>query len=155
MNILSIYIETVNRPNELVRFFDDNEVQEGDTLKIITEEDENSLVIAAVVIIVIAAMFFSWGTNKKISTRRRRINESDPILDDLFKGKSIDEIEKEVENEYGVKIEVQHREDQEHKAWKDLSNRNFLKGYSQDDYEYNISDVKEPNPLYQSKWKGK
>jgi hypothetical protein len=113
------------------------------------------LVLTALIVIVIFALFFSWSTNSKKTNRRRRNDDTEPILEDLFKGKSIEEIEKEVENEYGVKIEIQHVEDEDYKAWRDLSNQNFLKAYGQDEPEYNINDIKEPNPLYKSKWKEK
>ena len=38
--------------------------------------------------------------------------------------------------------------------WKDLSARNFLKGYGEHEPEYTDADIKEPNPEYKA-WKEK
>ena len=38
--------------------------------------------------------------------------------------------------------------------WKDLSAKNFLKGYGENEPEYTEADIKEANPEYKA-WKGK
>ena len=42
----------------------------------------------------------------------------------------------------------------EEALWRDLSTRNFLKGYAENEPEYTEADIKEPNPEYKA-WKGK
>ncbi|MCW3121904.1 MAG: hypothetical protein JWQ38_1396 [Flavipsychrobacter sp.] len=39
-------------------------------------------------------------------------------------------------------------------AWKDIAAKNFLKGYSDDEPDYTLNDIKEPNPEYKA-WKEK
>ena len=161
MNIHSIDIESIHRPDELVRFFEDNEVKQGDTVKIITDDDKNALMMMGLILIILIALVFFFDSNKSAipngrrRSRRKKDDDGEKILDDLFKGKSVEEIEREVENEYGVRIEVEQREDEEHRVWRNLSAKNFLKGYGEIEPDYNTDDIKEPNPRYQSKWKGK
>jgi hypothetical protein len=106
----------MHEPKEVARFLEDNEAQKGDTLRLIIDGGINNLIIAAFLVFALSCFY---GRSKK------RQEEGGEILDNILKGTSVDELENEIESEYGVKIEVQHREDEEFRAWRNLSNQNF------------------------------
>jgi hypothetical protein len=150
MKTHELEMDNFHSPDELVRFLEDNDLKKGDTLKVMTEEEIKEGVLVAFVVLIILAIAYIF--NK---TKTERMEDGQKILDDLFKGKTIEEIEESVQQEYGIKIEMEQKEpDHEREDWLRLSGQNISRAYTIDEPEYTEGDVKEPNPEYKI-WKGK
>lgn len=137
-------------PGKVVQFLENEGLEEGDILKVKTEEQKNSAALMAVVVVVVIAVIYFFH-----KARKNRLEDGEKMLDELFKNKTIEEIEEGMMEEYGIKIEIEQKQfDEEREDWQLLSSQNFIKEYSIDEPEYTDADVKEPNPLYRT-WKEK
>lgn len=75
------------------------------------------------------------------------------VLDDLFgKYNSEEELEAEIERDYGIKITVESKTDPEHEEWMSMSALEFDRAYTDPLDDYSDVPVKEPNPHYRP-WK--
>ncbi|HYV94741.1 MAG TPA: hypothetical protein VE978_23405 [Chitinophagales bacterium] len=145
MKTLELEVDEVKSPEEVVNFFKENDMSEGDTLKIST--DEENLAFSAILFIIALAIVFYF-TKEKV----KRIVDGEKMLDDLFNGKSAEEMEKQIEEEYGVKIEIEHRENDERKDWGMLSMQGLSHAYGDDEPDYSDVPLIETNPDYKP-WK--
>lgn len=137
-------IAGVQDPGDIVDFFENNHLEKGDTLKLLAESENKGtlvLVIAIVVVLLLKYLYDSYKLDKQ--------KGGEKILDDLFKGKSVEEIEAQVEQEYGVKIAVEIKKaGKEHEDWNSLAMKSLEKMYADDEPDYNDVQVQEPNPDY-------
>ncbi|MBX7139761.1 MAG: hypothetical protein K1X63_01670 [Chitinophagales bacterium] len=145
MKTLELEVDEINSPSALVEYFNANNMEEGDTLKIMTEEQEKMLIWAVIAVAAIAIVYY-------FISKKQYEEDGDNMLADIFKGKSVEEIEKQIEEEYGVKVEVEQREDEERREWGMLAMRGLSHAYGDDEPEYFDADIKEPNPEYKA-WK--
>ncbi len=148
MQTIELDIAKYKTREELMNFLKRRDVRKGDTVKVVTDEDKTTLAATGIVVIVLLAIIYIFSQRKKSD----RELEGEAILDKLVKGKSIDEIEKEVKDEYGVKIEVEQKKDEEREDWIKLSMKGLDKGYAKDDPDISSIPVREPNPKY-NPWK--
>jgi hypothetical protein len=146
MKTHEIEVSEIGSQSELIKLMEKENIKRGDTIKL-TDNNKNGLLSEAILFLVMLAIIHLFVKEKK-----KQEQQGNRILEKLFGGKSIDEIEKEVESEYGIKVEVEYKENTEEKGWKELSAANFIKGYSQDEPDYTEADIKEPNEEYR-KWK--
>lgn len=72
------------------------------------------------------------------------------MIDDLFKEKTVEEIETQIENDYGVKLEVEQR-DSDREDFLELSAQAFEQEYG-DEPDYSNVPIIEINPDY-NPWK--
>jgi hypothetical protein len=149
MRTLKLEISNLQDAGDVLDFFEDNHIEKGDTLKLLTESENKGttvLIIAIVVMILLRYIFNHWNKSENQKDGER-------ILDELFKGKSIEEIEQQVDEEYGIKIEVEVRgSKKDEDNWNTLSMQNLQKAYEINEPDYNDVQVQEPNPGYKP-WK--
>jgi hypothetical protein len=85
--------------------------------------------------------------------KRQNQEDGERLLNDLFKGKTIEDIEQQVSEEYGIKIELELKSPQnDENEWNSLSLKNLEKAYEINEPDYNDIQVQEPNPSYDP-WK--
>ena len=142
MKTHELEITNYQTPGEVVRFLNKHDVKRGDTLKVSAEDEKQNITVMIFAVVVMALIMF-------YNQKKKREEEGEKILDTLFKESStIEEIEKEVEKEYGIKIQVETKTDEEREFWYKLSSQGLAKAYSIDEPDYTEADVKEPNPDY-------
>jgi hypothetical protein len=147
MKTLELEVGEIQTADEVVKFLKDNEIGEGDTLKILTDEEKSSIILVSILFIVALAIAFYFTSEKK-----KREEEGEKMLDDLFNGKTAEEMEKQIEEEYGVKIAFGHRENDERKDWEMRSMQGLSHAYGDNEPDYSDADIKEFNPGYKA-WK--
>jgi hypothetical protein len=137
-----LQLSNYHSTGEFIRFFDENDLQKGDTLKVTTAESEE-IILVAVVLMIVWAMVFS---DKQ---KRNRQKDGERILESIFKSNTtIEEIEKQVKEEYGVNLVVELQPDEESSFWNKVSAHSLSKLYSSDEADYSDVTVLEPNPSY-------
>jgi len=144
MKVHQIEIDTITAPGDFLSFLENNDVQRGDTVKLVTSARQIVLYILSFIYV---ALYWYYTAKKK------RQEDGDQILDALFKDRSSGEIELEIEHQYGIKIETAYI-DEETGHWQSLSQRHFINSYAASEPDYDLMIVKEPNPSYQA-WKAK
>lgn len=143
-----IDIDHINTNEEVVAYFENENLQKGDTLKLVTKEEHSKWILTAVVVIIVIAFI-------GVYNKRKREEDGAAMLDGLFKGKNLEEIEKQVLSEYGINIEVESTPiDTEREEWMALAGAALTNAYSDDEVEYTDADIKKPNPDY-IPWKEK
>ena len=149
MRTLELRIGKVHNESDVMHFFEDNHVQRGDTLKLMSESENKGgdvLIIAMVVILILKQIL-----NQE--NKRQNQDDGERLLNDPFKGKTIEDIEQQVSEEYGIKIELELKSPQnDENEWNSLSLKNLEKAYEINEPDYNDIQVQEPNPSYDP-WK--
>lgn len=142
MKTYEIDIRDIGSNSDFVSFLDEHEVKEGDVLKVRIYGIEMKFLIMALLVVLTHA--FAVHFRRKF---KQREEEGQKIIDSVFESKSIEDIEKQIKNEYGVKIEIElgNSEDDE---WRKMSQIAMSKAYGEDEPEYTMANIKEPNPLY-------
>ncbi len=143
MQTIELLITKNKKSKEILKTLRDKRLKRGDMVRLKTIENNSSFLLPIIVCLLIIVWYFS-------ETKKKTFGEE--VEDILFNNKmSLSELEKQIEKEFGVAVEIEQQNTEE-KMWKDFSAQNFLKGYANDEPEYTLSDVKEPNPTYK-KWK--
>jgi preprotein translocase subunit YajC len=146
MQTLELDIANYQSPGDVIRFLDEHDIKRGDTLKVTTEQEQKTMAMIVVIVVVIALVYF-------FRQQRNREEDGEIILETLFKeGTTVEEIEKQVEAEYGIKIDVETKRSEEREFWYKLSEQSLSRAYSIDEPDYSDVDLKEPNPNYKG-WK--
>ena len=154
MRTFELEADQLQSIDDVKHFLQEKEVKEGDTLKLITEQTK-MIYIVVVLAMVFAAIMSVVSRNKKTDeNKKKRQEEGDKILSDIFKGKgkTPQDIEKKIEKESGIKVRVERKQmDEEKKFWLKAVSKGIAKAY---DTEPDYSDVPlmEPNPGYKP-WK--
>jgi hypothetical protein len=146
MRTHELAIANYQSPEAVVRFLDEHKVKRGDTLKVTTEQYQQTILMALSLIVVMALFYF-------YKKKGEREEEGGKILEGIFKeGATVEDIEKQVEKEYGIKIEVETKPDEERDFWYKLSAQNLSRAYGIDESDYSDVTILEPNPNYKP-WK--
>jgi hypothetical protein len=120
----------------------------------LTYKEQPAVVAMALAVLVVLAIVHFFGPAEK-DKRNNRTADGEKVLDDLFEGKTVEQIEEMVEHEYGIKMQLEQREpDEEREEWLKLSLQGLSKAYGNNEPEYTEADVKEPNAAYKA-WKEK
>ena len=128
-------------PKDMLDFFNKNKPRKGDKIKLTGAE--LNIAVAALFIVAVAALALSYYFEKK-----KKQEDSGKLLGDLFSDyKSPEEIEKHIEEEYGIKVELEST-DTDRKEWLEFSMQGLGKSYSQDEPDITGMIVCEPNPEY-------
>ena len=61
-------------------------------------------------------------------------------------------LEKQVEREYGIKVEIEFEKDDERIFWQQIAARSMSKAYDANEPDYSDVQLMEPNPTYRQ-WK--
>jgi hypothetical protein len=144
MKTLELEVDELKSPGEVMNFFKKNEMGKGDTLRIFTREENIAYSVLSLIVLAIEFYF--------IKGKVKQVTDGNKLLDSLFKGESTVEMEKQVEEEYGVKIVIESHEEQEHNEWGILSRQGLGHAYGDNEPEYSDADIKIPNPDFKE-WK--
>ncbi|MEO5674440.1 MAG: hypothetical protein ABIQ74_07310 [Chitinophagales bacterium] len=143
MQTLELEVGEVNTADQVMEFFRSNNLIAGDTLRLLTDQQKKNLSLLTVVAFIAIAIEHYF-----LKEKHEHENKGAKMLDDVFNGKTIEEIEKQIEFEYGVKLEVEQSEDEERRARGILSKHGLSHAYGDDEPDYSDADIKEPNPDY-------
>ena len=139
MQVIEIYIDSnITNPKSLSDILSKNKIVEGDKLVIKRASISDEAFIMSVILVVsIIAMWFA---------KERKNEYSEKLLDDIFKDKTIADIEEEMLTSYGITIEIE--QEQERKLWIENARHRLSKGYGEEEPDYEFIILKEPNPYY-------
>ena len=138
----TIYIDTseIHSHKDAYKILQEEQLKEGDEIHIFTKNDHVALVLVTSILLAILYYFQS--------DQHFGRSYGQQLLDDLFGEKSTDQIEKEIEDEYGITIEVEQKD-----SFKDDWNRFAAKGladsYGEEEPDYSNAELKERNTDYQ------
>lgn len=138
----TIYIDTskIQSHQDAYELFKNEQLKKGDEVHILTMNEQS--VMWLTVLILIAIMYYFHSEQKTES------NFGQQLLDDLFGDRSTEEIEKEIEDEYGITIKVEHKDLLE-EEWTQLAAKGLAESYSEEEPDYSDVELKESNPDYQ------
>jgi hypothetical protein len=123
----------------------DVEVHEGDHLRVSTAQKLTQAELFMLMLVVVLIVTKHLEHHGKRKTARL---SGDRILSDLFaQYASAEEIEKELEREYGIEISLVER-DHEDADWLSLSTQALAAAYGAEEPDYSTVIVGEPNPNY-------
>lgn len=98
----TIVVDTLDKA-EIQKRIAAEKPKEGDSLRFLFENPEATALVAVVFIVLIAQMI----------NKVNREQFAQKVIDDLFgNNRSIDEVEKEIEKEYGIKIQLDSLDDE-------------------------------------------
>ena len=134
MKNVALNIDHTTRPQKLAGALKEHDLQQGDKLTITTLLDEEMALL-----IVLIAFFV---------LHHLKIDYANKMLKDIFASKGSKEIQDEIAREYGIEVRVEAKETREEDSWHQFSKEKLSKAYGEDEPEYDLSMVKEPNPDY-------
>lgn len=145
MKTVELNIDNIHSPSEVKDFLEKKRLKKGDTLQLSTASNVAYMVFAAV-ILAIGYLFV------KTKEKEKRKMEGERLLKTFFEGKSIEEIGKQIEKEYGIKVKMEAKNSVHDFK---LNNINNLKEYlltwpEMTDKEW--SEIKEKREHF-NKWK--
>lgn len=141
MKTVEVNISKSRKPRQILKIFRSRKLAKGDRLRIRKSDDDFPFPVALVLVLLVIVWYFTNESKKKKSF-------GDEIEEMLFdKNMTSDVLEKQIEKEYGVKVEVAS-EDFEDNEWSDLSVKSLAGNYSDDEPDYSDVKMMEPNPDY-------
>ena len=138
MKTLEILIDDTTNPKSLSDILSKNKLTSGDTLLLKNSKiDEAGFIVACIMVITVIAVWFA-NSNKNAY--------ADKLLDNIFKDKTIEDIEAEMLKEYGIIVKIEEKQEQQ--SWHQLGRNTLEKSYGADEPDYESMIIKEPNPDY-------
>ena len=138
MKTLEILIDDTTNPKSLSDILSKNKLTSGDTLLLKNSKiDEAGFIVACIMVITVIAVWFA-NSNKNAY--------ADKLLDNIFKDKTIEDIEAEMLKEYGIIVKIEEKQEQQ--SWHQLGRNTLEKSYGADEPDYESLILKEPNPDY-------
>jgi hypothetical protein len=134
MRIIELNIDNTTRPHNLASELKQFNLQQGDKLKVTTLMDE-------VMTLTIIWVVFSFLYQKKMEY-------ADKVLKDVLTDRGIRELQNEITKEYGIDVQVESKSVNEDENWNQFSKEKLSKAYGNNEPDYELSMVKEPNPSY-------
>ncbi|MDX2045475.1 MAG: hypothetical protein SFU87_01735 [Chitinophagaceae bacterium] len=132
MKTVELYIDSSTRPQKLAQSLKGYNLKQGDKLSIITMLDEDMVLLIILVALTVL--------------QQKQIDYANKVLKNIFGNKGSGEIQKEIALEYGIEVEVAHTD--EAGFWQRFSKQNLSNAYGENEPEYDLSMVKEPNAGY-------
>ena len=135
MKVVEVDINKNTKPQWLIKELQQQNLQRGDKLKMnaSTSISEEFIILICLFVLIIF--------------QKKRVDDyANNILNEVFKNRSVSELEEEIKKEYGIDIEITSKEDEDN--WRQFSKKQLTKAYSVDEPDYEINMVKEPNPQY-------
>jgi len=138
----TVYLDTekIHTSREAYDYLKEQQIKEGDEIRILTGEDTGTLAFVGIIVLVILAIVAYFDKNQQKAFGNK-------IIDQLFGGKSSEEIEKAIEAQYGVHIEVEQK-DTSGNEWKQLAAKGLANTYDEEEPDYSDVELKEKNPNY-------
>jgi hypothetical protein len=109
MQTVELNIDDIGSPKELAKLLFEKDLHEGDNLVLNTREDK--------IMFFLVILLFVFAKGKK-----KRFKESEEFLNNLFaKYDTAEELERDIEKEYGINIEVKTKNplDEAFGLWRD------------------------------------
>lgn len=129
-------------PQEVMQELEDKQIKRGDKIIILTEEAEFALISLMMAIVSVLAESLK-------AEKQKKVDFGDRVLSEIFDlRRTSKEIEAEIEEKYGISIEVIKEEDQFRENWSRLAVQNLERAYGEDEPDYSEIQVKEPNPEF-------
>jgi hypothetical protein len=144
MQNIKINTKRYKTRNDLVSYLKKEHLSRGDKVEI-EISDNDRFTFQAIVIVAFFAILYV------LQKQKERNSFADKILNNLFEKADIEDIEKDIEKEFGVTIEVTHILEnvlEERDFWRSVGQQSFQKAYSNDEPDYSDAVVLEPNPKY-------
>jgi hypothetical protein len=137
----TIYLDTekIQNRQEAYDYLKDQQIQEGDEIKILTAEERGTLAFTAISFLVMIAIFFYLSKGKEFG---------DKVVKQMFGDKSNEDLEKEIEEQYGIFIEVEQK-DKGWDEWTQFAAKGLASTYGEDEPDYSDVELKEKNPNYE------
>ncbi len=132
MKTVELYIDSSTRPQKLAQSLKGYNLKQGDKLSIITMLDEDMVLLIILVALTVL--------------QQKQIDYANKVLKNIFGNKGSGEIQKEIALEYGIEVEVAHTD--EAGFWQRFSKQKLSNAYGENEPEYDLSMVKEPNAGY-------
>lgn len=142
MKTISIDIDNAVSLDELKDEFSKVNLQRGDSLHVVFSKSIESEI--AILSVLVAILYI---------IQKQFEDYSNDLLDQIFKGKTVEDIERELMDEYDIELVIDSKEDQERRQWQQFSKSSLVKAYGEEEPEYTEDMVKEPNPEYNNKKK--
>ena len=134
---------------EVLALLAQENLRKGDKLDLIISEEEKNLLMVALLLLLAVALLAHFGNKQQ---QEKRIADGERALKDLFEKGNSEEIEKELEAEYGIQIEFiragHDEESQERADWRRLGMQALAASYGDDEPDYSDVPLLEPNPNY-------
>jgi hypothetical protein len=115
-------------------------LQRGDSLHVVFGKPVESEIVVLSVLVAILYII-----------QKQFEDYSNDLLEKIFKGKTVEDIERELRDEYDIELVIDSKEDQERRQWQQFSQSALVKAYGDEEPEYTENMVKEPNPEYKKK----
>lgn len=137
----TIYLDTekIQNRQEAYEYLRDQQIQKGDEIKILTAEERGTLAFTAIIFVIIMAIFFYLSKVKHFG---------DKVVEQMFGDKSNEDLEKEIEEQYGISIEVEQK-DKSREEWTQFAAKGLADTYDEDEPDYSDVELKEKNPNYE------
>lgn len=132
MSIIELNINQDTKPQSLASALKKQNLQRGDRLNIRSLLDEE---MSLLIVLVALAVYY-----------KIKIDYADKLLKDIFGNMSSMEIQKEIEKEYGIAVQMETAKEKEN--WQQFSKQQLAKAYGINEEEYSANMIKEPNPDY-------
>lgn len=137
----TIYLDTekIQNRQEAYDYLKDQQIQEGDEIKILTAEERGTLAFTAISFVVMIAILFYLSKGKQFGDR---------VVEQMFGDKSNEDLEKEIEEQCGISIEVEQK-DKGWDEWTQFAAKGLASTYGEDEPDYSDVELKEKNPNYE------
>jgi len=140
MKTVEIDIDHTASPKALTEEMRAHNLQKGDRLHLTSSKAiDNEFISVAIAIVVLIAIHELF--------KKKRLAFADSLLNKILTEKDVRDIEKEIRKEYAIELAMDFKEDSERLLWNQLSKSKLANEYDFEP-EYDISMVKQPNPLY-------
>ena len=143
MSALILNIDQNKQPQDVLDLFKKSNLKRGDKISVESSQSFNAL-SGMIFLMTLIALYFNKREISKLATEK--------IIDDIFKKHpSAEELEKHIEEEYGISISLESPDkdyEKEHEEFLEFSS--LALGMKYDDDEPDISNipVKERNPKF-------
>ncbi len=146
MQSVTINTRKYKSRHDLEEYLKGKHLVKGDKVEIISTNADPFSSDAA---IIITLMVLAFALAAFLAFEKKTF--VDNLLENLFENEDINLLEKEIEKEFGVEIEVKQDfsdEIEEKDFWTALGSQSFQRAYGENEPDYNDVKVLEPNPKY-------
>ncbi|WP_339810382.1 hypothetical protein [uncultured Imperialibacter sp.] len=144
MDTIELNTKSLVSPQDIVQTLYDRKLKAGDHIIILTNEEE--LAFISVVNVVFLAIQKVMGLNVD--------KFGEKVIADIFDStKDRETLEQDIEERYGISIEVKQTSDVLREDWANLASESLERAYGTEEPDYSDMLLMEPNPLYRNRTK--
>lgn len=150
MKTLTLRIQELQSPQEILALLAKENLRKGDRLDLVVrkEENEHDLAFLGLLLLLGLVLLAYFGEQEQT---KKRVADGENILKKLFEAGQAEKMEKNLESEYGIEIEVvriSEAVDDDDAAWRDAAPLLMSHAYDEDEPDYSDVPLLEPNPNY-------